>query len=860
MRSLVPFTRRSWSRWLFVVAILFVVAGAAPVQALINTENSSHNETEDFRGDFRYYSNRGNFDAAIRMAIATFEGVTYYAFVNHDGNGIRIIPEGGARDEPSRNPDLACDVAVRRSNEVPREYLTGNAIVVDLVPRDGLLYLICRGGPGRIYVQALKTKLGTRRLVAAGSLYQIGSPFDGNGAYCAAAGAVSGNEGLYVHGLWAQGNDLKMITYLLKPNADDFERVISKNDIPAAARGFMVNASDAAGTHELNAAGQLEEVHYFTWGAGNDHIWLTRFLPATADRAATYDFVQDSGIQKMDSRRNASTLTLMEGGMNGDTTSQYSLSLIEFATNIGAAGERSDGIVSKLQHHSLSTAEHRYVGDWTGTDFSFEQTASNRYLAYFSTTHWGIDKTRIAPGNGPDPKPDVDRGPYDSSFMSSMQQRFRFSIMAFYTKQQFVSNYDYTSFHTAEVRGNNFITDPRDPNQKAITALDTSQALVGDDRSPLFHSWTLIGVIHGVPPYLPYRKGDGYPSLKFTFAKTASTEFSFSDSTEDSKEVTVAVSLGGGAIDRGAGKATGLFSVSGSYSYGVTTVNGSTTTNTKTRSVQTSQTFEPDDQGSSFPPDQIGVLLYSAPIFVSKGYSVRRWNCEPFSDTGRNVYQTVVARRELQTLYYLLDAPHLGPLMGTDLQPSAAFAPLTAGIPPVDRTSNFPRWRTPNLQRDIDSYDQFSAAGTTASFTASYFSAGAFSLDYTETDSQSKTQSLTKTHKGTVSVAGGLDGIFNINVSGSISKSNTFSTTSTASTSVGQGISGEFPKLPRTEGQPINEITARAYLLYSKDSSPPEWTPAALRGASSPFLLTWTARVRPAAAGRKRFGPLKSDD
>jgi len=206
-------------------------------------------------------------------------------------------------------------------------------------------------------------------------------------------------------------------------------------------------------------------------------------------------------------------------------------------------------------------------------------------------------------------------------------------------------------------------------------------------------------------------------------------------------------------------------------------------------------------------------------------------------------------------IYYRLDDPAAGPLMGSSLTPAPALAALTAGIPPVTRTSVFSKWRTPNVQRGIASYDQFTAAGDTASFEASRFSTGTFSLDYTESTSESKTHAETKSHRGTVSISGGLKDIFSINVSGSISHSNTFSTTSSATTSLGQGISGDFPKLPAsaTRGNvdtPVGKIHVSALLLYAKGNNAPEWTPTALRDSSSPFLLTWTAHVDNVAGKR----------
>jgi len=612
-------------------AACLYLAAIASAQSKINTDDNRHDEEEGKRGDFRYYSNRGNFDAAIRMGITTFEGQTYYAYVEQDGRSIRVIPQESNNGKPSKDDNLACDVSVPETDQHPAEFLTGNAIVVDLIPRDGVLFLVCRGGKGKIFVQGLKSQLSGKRLVRTGDIKSIAAPVDMDrpGARCVAVGAVNGNDGLYVHGLWNPGGgaNLKLVTYELKRNSADFDRVLATDAVPPSATNVMINSCDAAGTQEFNSDRQLDEVHYLTWAAGNNHLWLARFLPANDAHPASYSSIVDTGYEKMPSVANASVLTLVEGSMNGDTSGEYGLSLVEFATSIGGGGERSDANVSVLRALSLSTAQHRYVGDWSGTDFNFEAATSDRHLSYFATSHWGIDKGRIVPVNARN----RDQGPYHANFLATMQQLYRFSLVAFYSKhRQFIGDYNYTSFHTADVRGNRYLTDPTDPNKDAITTLDTTLALSDPEKTPLLESWTLIGVVHGVPPYLPYSKTESYPKLKFTYATSASTQFSISDTTQDSKEVTVAVSLGGGPIDRAAGAAKGLFSVNASYSYGFTAVDGTTTTTTKTNSVQTSQTFEPDGSTSTL-ADDIGLLLYSAGGMASRSPTPRGISTRPSS-------------------------------------------------------------------------------------------------------------------------------------------------------------------------------------------------------------------------------------
>ncbi|MGH8048026.1 MAG: hypothetical protein ACREKL_12360, partial [Chthoniobacterales bacterium] len=297
-----------------------------------------------------------------------------------------------------------------------------------------------------------------------------------------------------------------------------------------------------------------------------------------------------------------------------------------------------------------------------------------------------------------------------------------------------------------------------------------------------------------------------------------------------------------------------VFSAEGSYTYGVKTADGTTTTDSVSSSKTASQTFNPVGDAKEFAPDSIGLLLYSAPRFVSKAYRIIRWDRGEFPGTKRNVFLTVVSNRSLQLVPYVLDHPELGPLTGSPRAYNPALKELTLGIAPVKPTSSLRDWRFTGPVPDIGKFPSFK--NSNASITASLESAGDFAFNFVDTHSEGKTHLESKTNKSTLKVSGGIKGLFNVSVSGSSAGTSTFSTSSTFTTSLGTGIAGNYPLL---WPQRIGTISVQANLVYpdsaSADQKPaPTWIPDAFKGRCAPFLLTWSqVATDPPIAARKSW-------
>ncbi|MGH8046973.1 MAG: hypothetical protein ACREKL_06980, partial [Chthoniobacterales bacterium] len=516
--------------WRLALLALAVLPGlATPARADIICDGRDYAFRDGVRDDVMARSiGQG---IMLRMGMATFEGATYFACVKAPGNGVLLAPaDSNLGNIPSLNPSLQTviySIPGDSGRNVTSEEVT---YIVGLFVRDAQLYLVymtrsvndsrvpVRIEGNRIFVQPLRKSENSQKLERYGKRYTINPQDDSNDLNYATV--VSGDDGIYIHALYSNGpkGNVYLRTYFLADAAkgeDKFVKLSSDEGLPPERAGqlFSPTACDAVGTHELNAQGQLEEVHYIMWASLDRHIVMCRYLPHDAGKGALAYTTTPTPIPST-MAPSQSTFTLVEGNLKGAPYNDFGITLIEVG--------RLNQIL--IDHRALfySTDTHSFVGSWINVNFPFNHSGAG--LKAGSVSHWGIDRTDMKPEDDPE------HGPDGTSFRKAMHQVFHLASISYEEgSSQFISS---------TILGNRFVTDESlgKGNNNGFIDLNTSDAIGSKDASH-FHAWTLIGVIHGVPPYVPYDKEHpaAFPNLKFTFSASIASSTGISDSTEDSK-------------------------------------------------------------------------------------------------------------------------------------------------------------------------------------------------------------------------------------------------------------------------------------------------------------------------------------
>lgn len=782
----------------------------------INTENMWGRDDNDWDNRIRVGRDGGQVN---RVGAATVEGTLYYAFRNSD-NRVRVAPSLSMKT--GIWPNVAEDACVYTE-------MGDTNWVVDLIPREGLVWLV-QHDKESVLITALRRPALRDQLVKVREL-TIQRPEGHPNATISGVAAIAGSEGIYIHTFW-DANGQCYLSHHIVAGETVTPLAAASGLFPSAPRVRHPALIDGVATQRLINVGtpdlSLGRLHVIAYAGWDNQVRLVTFDPTTykCDVLATGSVVQDPDW---------TILSLVDGVLEGDPCPDYAVTLLE--------ARRADH--GKPVVRALSWPVNKGQVAFNPPEQVFLRFDGKNHERECSM-HWGIDKTDMRSTGKVEPALLDDPG--EAFFTSSMQQQFRIVL---FTRQGEVPGpftvIKKTHFHSVTIFGNRFetlpIADTSHPShQRGIHLCDTSTDW------DLVSAWTLVGVVHGVPPY-PLDRGGGFPTVTFNFSKSYSKEDSVTAVSEDSMSYTFGLNFGGG--DEYGARKIGIFSLENSYSYGVKSEAGNSTSTTNTITVNMKHTFEPRDIARSFlrqhpgegslDPSTIGYLIYSCPVLATKSYSVRRWDKGDFADPGEFVtYLTAVDSRRLRFFPYQLEHPERGPFYPSqDPEETRAGVALTEGIAPVPRTSDIEAWKKDQSHLAEGKRTLFPSGNM--EITASTAGSSEFELSFLKEDSTGKMDVQSKSHSGSSHLKVGIKAIFNVDIEGAWGHTETVTKTSRTTTAFGSAISGTFPKLP--SDQPIKNLTIRPILMFPNEAFPNAnekvpWVPNSVAG-SAPFLLTW---------------------
>lgn len=825
------FPRAPWVGIAWMGMILLANASAATVQVL----DKEHEEKGGDNKRFRFNAGATS-EIGCRLGIVTFEGTTYMA-ARTDGNGVRLVPMDG-RGVPIENDTIIYEVNY-----------SSPLLVADLVPYNGFLFLVAYSpADGKAHVHRF------RKSPVSEKLEPVGEPLSFNAEgydNLRAVIAVAGGKGVYVYFL--QGNPREIVCYQVNGATLSAKMIAHASLGGGQVPKNLTPSCDGVAVQEMRPNGIIDEVHYLAWAGtngggggsytgvvigrlrvnGNDNIFEIRntSLPVNPDDTNVFTLV-DSGLATNNP---------------GTEAREFCLSLLNFKVGPGWSGNRV------LQVGTFLPAKFDFSSsEWMTAAYDFEQNPRK-----YTAMHWGVEKGLLVASGEPDSPKGI-----GSKFVKRLQRTVRASIVGFCLGSSGIVKPRYTSYHRGTMLGNKFVPD-NTVGTDGFLKVDTAQAesldesqMSDKERKEMLAAWRLVGVVHGVPPYLPYSEDhqESYPSISIQWSRQVEKTESVSVRTEQSWHVGTSISVGSEEIARGAEKAAGIVTASGSYTYSVTAA--------QTRINSKMESFSVEDEIQLRPrkdidPSSIGWVFYSVPVIASRVYKMVRWDDAEFTDRPRKLVLSTFERRQLMHYSYLLEYPERGPLETMVEGKKNRLRWLTRGIRPVGVTRKFNEWRPPKSPINYSAYKEFHVIDDSEHVLETGLSGGRrVTLAYGKknADGTEVEDSYSHTISGDFSI--GLANILRITAQGGREWVGNTTTTTTTEISVGRAITINYPELWTAPNQPITKIRVRPYLFHTdEDNSNELWTPKLMRETSAPFLLTWEVEsVLPVSFRRKWWG------